>query len=120
MSSQSVNSTAYSGYTTSNSGSGVNSNVTLVGMQIPLRDSSDLTRQIREQIIYRENKASSPIQPGDSEYKWLMYGNGFRLSYLYGKLKCSTSCSGGPETGNAFNGNGAYAAVPVGATYGGS
>lgn len=120
MSSQSVNTTAYAGYTTANSGTGVDSNVTLVGTQVPLRDASDLTRRIRELVIYRENKAGSVIQPGDSEHKWLMYGNQFRLTYLFGKLKCRTACSGSPETGGAFNGNGAYATIPVGATYGGS
>ena len=104
MSSQSLKASTYSGYV---SGS------TVLG-PVPLRDSSDMTRRIREQIIYRENKASSVIQPGSSEHKWLMYGNQFRLSYLYGKLKCG-SCSGG-----AFNANGAYKAIPIGAVYGGS
>lgn len=104
MSSQSLNTTTNAGYV---SGS------TKLG-PVPLRDSSDLTRQIREKIIYRENKASSVVQPGHSEHKWLTYGNQFRLSYLYGKLKCG-DCSGG-----AFNKNGAYKAIPIGAVYGGS
>jgi len=117
MSSQAVNTTGYSGYTTASSG---NASANAKLGQIPLRDSSDLTRQLREQIIYRENAAASPIQPGETENKWLMYGNRFRLSYLYGKLKCPTACSGSGEVGGAFNGNGAYATVPVGATYGGS
>lgn len=117
MSSQSVNTSGYSGYTTASSGNAAAN--TKLG-QIPLRDSSDLTRQIREVIIYRENAAGSTIQPGDSEHKWLMFGNQFRLTYLYGKLKCPTACSGSAEVGAAFNGNGAYAAVPIGATFGGS
>ena len=111
MSSQSVNTTGYSGYTTASSGN-VTANRKLG--QIPLRDSSDATRQIREQILYREKKVSSPVQPGNSEQIWLTYGNQLRLSYLYGKLKCG-SCSGG-----AFNQNGAYSTVPGGATFGGS
>ena len=119
MSSQSVNSTAYSGYSTASTGGNAAYNNVSLG-QIPMRDGADYTRRIRELIIYRENKAGSVIQPGDSEHKWLMYGNQFRLTYLFGKLKCSTSCAGSPETGGAFNGNGAYATIPVGATYGGS
>jgi hypothetical protein len=104
MSSQSLNTTTNAGY--------VSGSATLG--PVPLRDSSDLTRQIREQAIYRENKASSALQPGNSEYKWLTFGNQFRLSYLHGKVKCG-SCSGG-----AFNQNGAYATIPIGATFGGS
>jgi hypothetical protein len=120
MSSQSANSTAYSGYTTASTGGNAANNNTKLG-QIPLRDSSDLTRQIREQTIYRENRANSVVQPGNNENPWLIYGNQIRLSYLYGKLKCPAACGGStPHKGGAFNGNGAYAAVPVGATFGGS
>lgn len=104
MSSQNQNSSAYSGYV---------SNSTALG-PIPLRDASDLTRRIREQIIYRENKTGSTIQPGDSEHKWVMFGNQFRLSYLYGKLNCA-ACSGG-----AFNQNGAYNTTTNSTIYGGS
>jgi hypothetical protein len=104
MSSQSLNTATYAGYVSGSTNLG----------PIPLRDSSDLTRRIRESIIYRENKSGSVIQPGSSEHKWLMFGNQFRLSYLHGKLKCG-DCSGG-----AFNQNGAYATIPIGATYGGS
>jgi hypothetical protein len=104
MSSQAVNTTTNAGYVSGSAKLG----------PIPLRDSSDATRQIREQILYREKKVSSPVQPGNSEQIWLTYGNQLRLSYLYGKLKCG-SC-----TGNAFNGNGAYVAAPNGATFGGS
>lgn len=119
MSSQSANSTVYSGYTTGSTGGNAATNDIKLG-QIPLRDSSDLTRQIREQLIYRENKTSSVVQPGNNENPWLIYGNQIRLSYLYGKLKCPTACAGStPEKGNAFNGNGAYSTVP-GGSFGGS
>jgi hypothetical protein len=104
MSSQDPNSSAYSGYVSGSTALG----------PVPLRDASDLTRQIREQIIYRENRPSGPIQPGDSEHKWIMFGNQFRLSYLYGKLKCG-NCTGG-----VFNQNGAYNTVTNSTTYGGS
>jgi hypothetical protein len=108
MSSQSANTStvdtvATDGYVSSNKALG----------PIPLRDSADYTRQIREQIIYNENKANSTVQPGNSENPFHDYANGYRLSYLYGKLKCG-SCSGG-----AFNGNGAYQTNPTNA-YGGS
>jgi hypothetical protein len=104
MSSQNQNSAAYSGYVSGSTALG----------PVPLRDASDLTRQIREQIMYRENRPSGPIQPGDSEHKWIMFGNQFRLSYLYGKLKCG-NCTGG-----TFMQNGAYNTVTNSTTYGGS
>lgn len=99
MSSQSQNTSSYSGYVTT---SGTNAgNSSRLGV-IPLRDASDLTRQIREQIIYNENKASSTIQPGDSEHKWQMFGNQFRLWYLYGKMKCSPTVSSTTLSISAF------------------
>lgn len=77
---------------------------------VNVRDSSDYTRRIREQISYVEfyKKTSAPavnnpISPGNTENPWIPYGNQFRLSYLFGKLKCTTC------TGNAFVGNGPYA-----------
>lgn len=91
MSSQSQNTTTYSGYQAS---AALN--------YIPTRDSSDVTRMIRERIIYNESKTGSVVRPGNAEHLWLTYGNGFRLTYLTGKLKCD-SCSG-----NAFYGNGPY------------
>jgi hypothetical protein len=119
MSSQSVNSTAYSGYTTASTGGNAANNNVVLG-QIPLRDASDLTRRIREQIIYNENKVGSAIQPGVPEGSpWIIFGNKYRLSYLFGKLKCPTACSGSAETANAFNANGAFSTVP-GGTFGGS
>ncbi len=93
MSSQSQNSTTYSGYQAS---AALN--------YIPTRDSSDVTRMIRERITYNEFKSGTTITPGNTENPWLSYGNGFRLSYLTGKLKC-TEC-----TGNAFYGNGPISA----------
>lgn len=100
MSSQSQNTNSYSGYVTT-AGTNGGSNARL-GV-IPTRDASDLTRQIREQIIYNENKASSTIQPGDSEHKWQMYSNQFRLAYLYGKIKCSPTINSTTLSISAFN-----------------
>ena len=91
MSSQSLNTASYSGYQAS---AALN--------YVPTRDSSDVTRMIRERLSYNEYKTGNVIAPGNSENIWLAYGNGFRLSYLQGKLKCAT-CSG-----NAFYGNGPY------------
>lgn len=104
MSSQNQNSAAYSGYVSGNTRLG----------PIPLRDASDLTLRIRQRLIHIENRTGSLIQPGNSERKWLLFGNQFRLSYLYGKLQCG-SCSGG-----AFNQNGAYNTVTNSTTFGGS
>ena len=91
MSSQSVNTTTYSGYQAS---AALN--------YIPTRDSSDYTRMIRERGDYNAYKSGTTILPGTSEHVWIAYGNGFRLSYLQGKLKCA-SC-----TANAIYGNGPY------------
>ena len=88
MSSQSVNTTSYSGYQGS---AALN--------YIPTRDSSDYTRMIRERATYNEFKSGNPITPGNTEDPWLRYANGFRISYLFGRLKCG-ACSG-----NAFSGN---------------
>jgi hypothetical protein len=88
MSSQSVNTTSYSGYQAS---------ATL--NYIPTRDSSDYTRMIRERVTYNEFKTGTTITPGNTEDPWLRYANGFRISYLFGRLKCETC------TGNAFSGN---------------
>jgi hypothetical protein len=90
MSSQSQNTSSYSGYVTTSATNAGNSS--RLGV-VPTRDASDLTRQIREQIMYNQNKANSVIQPGDSEHKWMMYNNEFRLSYLFGKMKCSPTVS---------------------------
>ena len=100
MSSQSVNAGTYSGYQIKPSGSEFAGVGTLFMLPTPARDASDITRAIREQINYNEFKSGNPVSPGNTENPWISYGNGFRISYLYGKLKC-TSC-----TGNAFAGNG--------------
>jgi hypothetical protein len=74
----------------------------------PARDASDITRAIREQIIYNEFKSGNTIVPGNTEDPWIPYANGFRISYLYGKLKCG-SCSNSPtKQGNVLSGNGPY------------
>jgi hypothetical protein len=87
------------------------------------RDSSDITKQIKERIMYNEKKANSPIDTGkrslivggrpqvnpagvnhlpagNAELLWQPQGNQFRLSYLFGKVQCG-ECDGG-----AFNSNG--------------
>ena len=98
MSSQSLNATTYSGYAiTPSSTSG-----TLYMLPTPARDASDITRALRERIIYTEFKQNSVVAPGNNENAWIPYGNQIRISYLYGKLKCG-SCSG-----NAIYGNGPY------------
>lgn len=91
MSCQSENTTTYSGYQAS---AALN--------YVPTRDSSDVTRMIRERIAFNEHKVGTVVRPGNAEHIWLASSNSFRLSYLYGKLKC-TSCSG-----NALYGNGPY------------
>lgn len=100
MSSQSVNAGTYSGYQAS---------ATL--SYVPTRDSSDVTRMIRERIAYNEFKSGTVVSPGNTENPWIRYGNGFRLSYLNGKLKC------GDCTGNAFNLNGAFYSKWDGTSY---
>jgi len=64
-----------------------------------IRDSSDVTRRIRESLRYNQLKSGSVIT-GVSRNIWVPYGNQFRLSYLYGNYKCN-ACAG-----NAFGLNG--------------
>lgn len=86
------------------------------------RDSSDITRTIRERLIYNEKRAGTKIIPGgaspitgrpgvtpagvnhlpagNAEILWQQQGNNFRLAYLFGKMKC------GAGFGGAFNLNG--------------
>jgi len=88
------------------------------------RDAADRTRAIRERLIYTEKRANSPITAnkggslvpgghpqttpagvnhlpaGNAELLWQQQGNQFRLSYLFGKLKC------GGAFGGVFNLNG--------------
>ncbi len=106
MSSQSVNAGTYSGYQIIPTGSELSGVGTLFMLPTPARDASDITRAIREQIRYNEFKSGTVVSPGDTKNPWIRYGNGFRLSYLYGKLKCGDCNSG--TGGNVFNLNGAF------------
>ena len=73
------------------------------------RDASDMTKMIKERIMYNEKKTASPINAnktgfaGNAEVLWQPQGNQFRLSYLFGKVKCG-GCANG--SGGAFNLNG--------------
>ena len=71
------------------------------------RDAGDITRSLRERLIYNEKRPGTNIVPntpgmgrGNTETLWNLQGNAFRLSYLFGKLKC------GAGFGGAFNLNG--------------
>ena len=71
------------------------------------RDSSDITRSLRERLIYNEKRPGTNIiggtvgvAAGNAEPLWQQQGNAFRLAYLFGKLKC------GAGFGGAFNLNG--------------
>jgi hypothetical protein len=74
--------------------------------QYIMRDASDITRALKERIMYNEKRAGSPITAGkqtcagNAQVLWQPQGNQFRMSYLMGKLKC-----GGGSAG-AFNLNG--------------
>jgi hypothetical protein len=116
MSAQALNGTSYSGYTGTSSASNPSG-------AVPTRDASDVTRQIKEQLLYlnsrdtttiAKNKSSLAVGgrpqinpagvnhiPGNSEWAWLPYSNQYRLSYFFGKMKQCTNCPGG-----LFNGNG--------------
>ena len=88
-----------------------------------MRDASDITRALKERIIYNEKRTGSPINSGkggsrvfgwpgvspgaknhipagNAEMLWIPQGNQYRLSYLFGKLKCGDGSAG------AFNLNG--------------
>jgi len=91
---------------------------------VPTRDASDITRQIKERLLYLNSKDATTINtnksnlvlqrpqvnpagvnhiPGNSEWSWVPYGNQYRLSYFFGKMKgCTSSACGGA----LFNGNG--------------
>jgi len=119
---------AYGGIQTiTQSGTGVNTNTYTVTLDLNNnyrfeRDASDITRALRERIIYNEKRAGTNIVPGgaspvtgrpgvtpagvnhlpagNAEVLWQQQGNNFRLAYLFGKLKC------GAGFGGAFNLNG--------------
>lgn len=125
MSAQALNGSSYIGYI----GTAGPSNPTGA---IPTRDASDITRQIKERLLYLNSKDNTTIVknkssvavggrpqvnpagvnevPGNSEWSWLPYSNQYRLSYFYGKLQlggaaaCNNGCSG--TRGAVFNGNG--------------
>lgn len=67
---------------------------------VNVRDASDWTRQLKEQLQYNlydagyaGNKDTSPT--------WIKHGNQFRYTYLFGKLKCTRpeTCSGAVFSG---------------------
>jgi hypothetical protein len=62
------------------------------------RDASDWIRQKRERRKY-VNYQSASTDNKETEPFWLKHGNQFRLSYLYGNLKC-TKCNGVAFTGS--------------------
>ena len=114
MSSQSLNASNYSGY------NGVQGSTNPSGA-IPTRDASDITRQVKERLIYLAGKDTTTISrtknnvvfqrpqvnpagvnhiPGNSEWSWLPNSNQYRLSYFYGRMKGCTSCAGGLFDGN--------------------
>jgi hypothetical protein len=84
------------------------------------RDASDITRALKERTIYNEKRSGSLITSGkggslilgrpgvnpgaennlpagNGQRLWIPHGNQYRLSFLFGRLKCG-DCSGG-----AFN-----------------
>lgn len=61
-----------------------------------IRDSSDWTKRLKERLIYEEYKTTTNL----SDPLYLVRGNQFRLSYLFGRFKCdSTPCVGGAMNG---------------------
>ncbi len=62
------------------------------------RDASDWTRKLREGRSYANYKPASTDNK-QTEPVWLKYGNQFRLSFSYGRLKC-TSCNGSAFSGS--------------------
>jgi len=68
------------------------------------RDASDITRTIREKAMATESFGIDSETPTDHPNpKWAKYGNGYRLSVLFGlyKINCGPGCAG-----NAFGING--------------
>jgi hypothetical protein len=79
------------------------------------RDSSDITRMLKERTIYNEYRAGTNIadsvksdrrggivfsNPGAANQRELLQSNQFRMSYLKGRMNCG-ACAGG-----YFNANG--------------
>jgi hypothetical protein len=87
------------------------------------RDSSDITRILRERTIYNEYRAGTNIadsvksdrrggivfsNPGAANQRELLQSNSFRLSYLKGRMNCGV-CVGGFLNANgplSFNSSG--------------
>jgi len=131
MSAQALNGNSYKGYN-----AGLPSALNPSGA-IPTRDASDITRQLKERLIYNGFKNGSTITPGgsnlmfqrptlnpaganhipgNSEWSWLPYGNQFRLSYFFGKMNnCLGACAytGTPQTITAISGSGTAVTVTV-------
>ena len=137
MSSQSLNGNPTTGYV----GYIANPSATNPNGSIPTRDASDITRQLKERLIYNGFNSSKNVTPGganlnfqrpqlnpagvnhipgNSEWSWLPYGNQFRLSYLFGKLKNSSTGSviGNSSTISATSTSNGVATVTVGSTAG--
>lgn len=57
-----------------------------------MRDASDITTRIKERIIQLESQANSPIN--SYVYPEIIQSNQYRLSYIYGKIKCGACSSG--------------------------
>ena len=83
MSSQGVNASTVSGYPFN---------------ELSIRDSSDWIRYKKEARKYN-NYSQFSSDNKDTKPVWLKYGNQFRLTYSFGRLKCDNICSG-----NAFSG----------------
>lgn len=131
MSAQALNGSSYTGYN-----GGVPSASNPSGA-IPTRDASDITRQLKERLIYNGFKGGSTITPGtsnlvlqrptlnpagvnhvpgNSEWSWLPYGNQFRLSYFFGKMKnCIGACAytGTAQVISAISGGGSAVTVTI-------
>ncbi len=65
-----------------------------------VRDASDWTRRLKEQSQYSTYR-SGYTGNKDTGPTWIKYGNQFRYTYLFGKLKCTTpeTCSGAVFSG---------------------
>lgn len=56
-----------------------------------IRDASDITRMIKERSIYNERRTDGPV---DTRNVNPNLDNQYRLSYLFGKLKCGACVAG--------------------------
>ena len=64
------------------------------------RDASDWIRQKREARTYKNYRNSSSDNK-NTESIWIKSGNQFRLTYLFGRLKCQSDCDGHAIYGDA-------------------